>query len=527
LQNNKTADDITARFGIRSLQFSSSNGFQLNGKTIKINGGCVHHDNGCLGAAAFDRAEQRKIALLKSAGFNTVRTSHNPPSEAFLDACDSLGMLVIDESFDCWKKGKNKFDYARYFDTWWKTDLETMVRRDMNHPSIIMWSIGNEIVERGEAQAIPTAMMLAGALKKIDSSRPITSAIVGTDKDWSTLDPLMAAHDVAGYNYHLNSAPADHLRVPSRIILQTESYPRDAFANWNIVENNTFVIGDCVWTAMDYLGESGIGRWYYSGEVPGEHWQNDLFPWHGAYCGDIDLIGDRKPISHYRNLLYNNTEKLYMAVREPEPTPVRIKETWWSVWPTWASWTWPGQETKALQVEVYSRYPTVRLYLDDSLIGEKPSTIKEEYKASFSVPYSPGVLKATGLDHGMEIESTSLQTTGDPAAIRLIADKKQMTADGQDLIFVIVEITDKNGLLQPNASNRLSFNIEGPAIIMGVGNGDMKDADPYTGNSRKAWHGKALVVIRSTQQPGGITLTASAPSLQQTIIKLTSSPSGQ
>ena len=397
LKDKKMLDDTKNNFGIRSLKFTAENGFQLNGKTVKINGGCVHHDNGCLGAAAFDRAEERKVELLKAGGFNAVRTSHNPPSEAFLDACDRLGLLVMDESFDCWKIGKNTNDYSIYFKEWWQRDLEAMVLRDRNHPSIFMWSIGNEIVERTEPDAVKTAQMLSDAVKKIDNTRPVTSAIVNSGKNWEVFDPLMAAHDVAGYNYNLHTAPDDHKRVPSRIIVQTESYPKDAFNNWKLVQENNYVIGDFVWTAMDYLGESGIGRYYYSGEVPGQHWENDFFPYHGAYCGDIDLIGWRKPISHYRSMLYNNNEKLYMAVREPAPEPLEIKETWWSVWPTWESWTWPGFEGKTIQVELYSKYPKVRLYFNDKLIGEQKTSKDEQFKATFSIPYAAGLLKAVGV----------------------------------------------------------------------------------------------------------------------------------
>lgn len=518
LKGNEKIDETKTAFGIRSIKFTPENGFQLNGKTVKISGGCVHHDNGCLGAAAFDRAEERKVELMKAAGFNAVRTSHNPPSEAFLEACDRLGLLVIDEAFDGWRVGKNKHDYSVYFDKWSKRDLETMVLRDRNHPSIFMWSIGNEVVERNKPEAVTTAKMLAGTVKGIDKTRPVTSAIVKWGNDWESLDSLMAAHDVCGYNYQLQGAPADHKRVPSRVIFQTESYPRDAFANWKLVQNNSYIIGDFVWTAIDYLGESGIGRWYYSGDVPGEHWENDFFPWHGAYCGDIDLTGWRKPISHYRRMLYNDKEKLYMAVREPKPEPLEIKETWWSVWPTWESWTWPGFEGRKLDVEVYSKYPKVRLYFNDKLLEEKPTTVNQEFKATFLVPYTPGTLKAVGVENDKEIESTTLQTSGSAAKIRLVADRKQLLPNGQDLSYVSIEITDKDGALQPNASNRIQFKIEGPGVIAGVDNADVKDIDPYTGNSRKAWHGRAMVVIRSTHNAGDIKLTVSSAGLSEAII---------
>jgi beta-galactosidase len=389
-----------------------------------------------------------------------------------------------------------------------------MVLRDRNHPSVFMWSIGNEIPERTDPDAVKTAQMLSDALKKIDKTRPVTSAIVNSGKNWDVFDPLMAVHDVAGYNYNLHTAADDHKRVPSRIIVQTESYPKDAFNNWKLVQENNYVIGDFVWTAMDYLGESGIGRYYYSGEVPGQHWENDFFPYHGAYCGDIDLIGWRKPISHYRSLLYNTNEKLYMAVREPAPEPLEIKETWWSVYPTWESWTWSGFEDKTVQVEVYSKYPKVRLYLNDKLIGEQKTSKEEQFKASFSVPYSAGILKTVGVENDKEMESRILQTAGDAAKIKLTADRKEILANGQDLSFITIEITDKDGIFQPNATNRLDFKIDGPGVIAGVDNADIKDFEPYVNNTRKAWKGRALVVIKSNHQAGEIKLSVSSNGLE-------------
>ncbi|MGC4234733.1 MAG: glycoside hydrolase family 2 TIM barrel-domain containing protein [Niabella sp.] len=521
-QNGKELDKTTEPFGIRSIQFSADKGFELNGQTVKLNGGCVHHDNGCLGAAAYDRAEERKAELLKAAGFNAVRTAHNPPSEAFLHACDKLGLLVIDESFDGWRTAKTKYDYAVYFDKWAKADIDAMVKRDRNHPSIIMWSIGNEIIERKDPQAVETAKMLAGYVKESDATRPVTSAMTTWDKDWEIFDPLMAVHDVAGYNYQLHRAPSDHARVPSRVIVQTESYPRDAFANWKLVKENNYIIGDFVWTAMDYLGESGIGRWYYSGDVTGEHYDRDLFPWHGAYCGDIDLLGWRKPISHYRSMLYNNTEKLYLAVKEPEPAPLQIKETLWSVWPTWESWNWPGFEGKNIEVEVYSKYPEVRLYLNGKLIGEKPTTEQEAFKAVFAVPYAAGELKAVGVDGDREAETRILRTAGKAAKIKLTADRTSLLPNGQDLSFIAVEIVDEKGNILPGADNKLQFKIEGPGVVAGVDNADLKDTDPYVSDTRKVWKGKALVVVKSKKTAGDIRLSVSADGLPGAVILIRS-----
>ncbi len=472
IQGNKTIDKTANTFGIRSIKFSAENGFQLNGKTVELDGGCMHHDNGCLGAAAYDRAEERRVELLKSAGFNAVRTSHNPPSEAFLDACDRLGIMVIDEAFDGWRTGKNPYDYSLYFDKWWQRDLAAMVMRDRNHPSVIMWSTGNEIIERTEPKALETAKMLVASVHKMDPTRPVTSAMTTWGQGWERFDTLMAVHDVCGYNYQLFRAPSDHKRVPSRIIVQTESYPKDAFDSWSMVQDHPYIIGDFVWTAMDYLGESGIGRYYYPGEPEGESWDTtNLFPWHGSYCGDIDLTGWRKPISHYRNILWNNTEKLYMAVREPDPDNGKITLTAWAVWPTWESWTWPGHEGKDIQVEVYSKYPAVRLYLNNKLIGEQSTTKEQQFKATFTLPYAPGLLKTVGVNDNKELESAVLKTAGKPAAIKLIADRTNISANGQDLSYVTVEITDKDGNICPDASNRLQFAVSGPGVIAGVDNG--------------------------------------------------------
>jgi len=522
-KGNQTIDKTDNTFGIRSIEFSTENGFLLNGEKVLLNGGCVHHDNGCLGAAAFDRAEERKVELLKEAGFNAVRTAHNIPSEAFLEACDRLGLLVIDEAFDGWREMKNTFtpithDYSTLFDEWWKTDVQVMVKRDKNHPSIIMWSIGNEIIERIKPEAVETARKLAAAVKEIDSTRPVTSAMTSWGQGWEIFDPLMAKHDVCGYNYQLHEAKADHERVPSRVIFQSESYPKDAFFCWDLVEDNPYIIGDFVWTAIDYLGESGIGRWYYEGDVPGEHWERDLYPWHASYCGDIDLTGWRKPISHYRSMLYNDTEKLYMAVREPEQEGSKIITTMWGTWPTWESWTWPGHEGKAIEVEIYSKYEKVRLYCNDKLIGEKAIGRKEEFKAFFSLPYETGIIKAVGVNGDQVMESTILVTADKVSNIKLTADRTEINADGQDLSFVTVEMTDEKGILNPNAANQLNFELEGPGTIIAVANGDIKDTDPYVASSRKAFKGRAMVVIRSTQQAGDIRLKVSSGVFEDSII---------
>lgn len=512
-EGDEEKDCVTQSFGIRTIEYSAEKGLLLNGKKIILNGGCLHHDNGFLGSAAFDRAEERKVELMKAAGFNAARTAHNVPSEAFLDACDRLGMLVIDEAFDGWRESKNKFDYSIYFDKWWQRDLAAMVLRDRNHPSIFCWSIGNEVIERKKLEVVMTAQKLTDLVHKLDGTRPVTSALAAWDSDWEIYDPLAAVHDIVGYNYMLFRAPADHERVPSRVIMQTESFPRGAFDNWKLVTSNEYVLGDFVWTALDYLGESAIGRYYYVGDSEGEHYVRPHYPWHGAYCGDIDLTGWRKPISHYRDLLYNPDKKLYLAVKEPDNYYGKIKETAWSVWPTWESWTWEGHEGKPIDVEVYSRYPKVRLYLNDKLVGEQPTGVEQQFKAVFNMPYQPGTLKAVGVEDDREVEEKVLVTAGKPAKIRLTADRKTLTANGQDLSFVTVEVVDKDGRVVPGAENRLTFEVKGAGVIAAVGNANLRDTDSYVGNQRNAWKGRAMVILKSARKNGSIRLKASAKGL--------------
>lgn len=511
----KIVDEVQTPFGVRSIKVSAENGFQLNGRTIKLCGGCIHHDNGCLGAAAFDRAEWRRVELLKAAGFNAIRTAHNPPSPAFLDACDSLGMLVIDESFDCWEKGKNSADYSQNFNKWWQRDIDAMVLRDRNHPSVVMWSIGNEVPERDTPDGVRISKMLAERVRSLDPTRPITAANCWAQQPrvWSDIDGMFAQLDVSGYNYTLDNDQSDHRRLPTRVMLATESFPNAAFDYWRRVTDNSFIIGDFVWSAMDYLGESGIGRQYSADQRIIDHGKNEHYPYHGAYCGDLDLTGLRKPSSYYRNILWNRGEKLYMTVYEPSADGKPFKTAQWGLPPSRPSWTWPGFEGKDLQVEVYSSFDKVRLYLNDKLIGEKTTTPAEQFKATFAVPYAPGSLKVVGLEGDKEKDENILRTAGKAARIRLTPDRTTISANGQDLSFVAIEVVDEEGRWQPNADPQIKFSISGPGIIAGLDNGDFNNEDPYQGDRRKAYQGRALVVVRSTHDAGEIKLGAAAPGL--------------
>lgn len=519
-ENNKPIDVTTQTFGIRSIAFNSEQGFLLNGRPIKLNGGCLHHDNGILGAAAFDRAEERKAELMKAAGFNAVRTSHNPPSEAFLDACDRIGLLVIDEAFDGWRSAKNTYDYSTLIDEHWQADLSALVLRDRNHPSIFAWSVGNEVIERKEIQVVTTARKFAKLCRQLDPTRSVTSALCAWDSDWEIYDPLAETFELVGYNYMIHKHAIDHERDPQRVMYQSESYPREAFWNWVYSADHPYIFGDFVWTAIDYQGESGIGRWYYQGESEGEHYHRNQFPWHAAYCGDIDFTGQRKPISYYRDLLWNVERPLYLSVKEPNGYYGTIRETQWSVWPTFESWTWPGHEGKPIEVEIYSRAPRVRLYMNDSLVTERPTTRAEEYKAVITVPYTPGTLRAEAVDEqgnpiaSMNTGHNTLRTAGEPYALRLTADRSVITADGQDLSFITIEVVDEQGTLCPNAANELTLSLRGRASLAAFGNADIKDLGCTVDAVHNVWKGRAQAVVRATDRSGTATLTLSGKGLK-------------
>lgn len=503
------------KFGFRTIEYSSDRGFLLNGKPMELSGACVHHDNGILGAASYDDAEVRKARLLKDAGFNAVRTSHNPPAPAFLNACDSIGLMVIDEAFDGWKASKNEHDYNELIDDWWQSDISAMVERDRNHPSIIAWSIGNEIIERKSPRAVEMARDFGNLCRNLDGTRPVTQALAAWDPDWAIYDPLSAQHEIIGYNYMLHKAPGDHQRVPLRVIWQTESYPRDAFKNWKMVTDLPYVIGDFVWTGIDYIGESGIGRYWYEGDPEGEHYHRPLWPWHNSYCGDIDIIGVRKPVSYYREMLYSDTPSMHLSVREPQKYKGKIKTGLWAVYPTKDSWNWQGHEGKPIEVEIASTYPTVELYQDRKLIGRQVTDRNNAFKAVFTVNYKPGELNAIAYDaNGNKVKEEKLVTAGKPYAIRFTADNQSLAADPQALVYVLAEIVDKDGNIVTDAAVTLDFSVKGNAEILATGSGNPKDPKGYFHKNRITDEGKALAILKSNGKPGTIFLRATSPGLK-------------
>jgi len=511
-----TVGNLKVKHGFRTIAYDAKNGFRLNGIPTLINGACVHHDNGVIGAMAFDAAEIRKVKLMKKAGFNLIRTSHNPSTRAFLEACDSLGMMVIDEMYDGWYSQKTLGDHHLDIDSCYHEDIKALVTRDRNHPSVISWSIGNEIIERKDIRVVHTAKKFKNEIMRWDNTRPVTEALCSWDSDWEIYDPHAEVLDIVGYNYMIHKHKSDHARCPERVIWQTESFPRDAFNNWANTNDYPYIIGDIVWTGLDYLGESGIGQFYYEGDPRGEHYIGKHFPFHGAYCGDVDITGWRKPISHYRDMLYNvedgDAHFIYMAVREPNHYKgSEISETSWSVWPTWESWNYAGYEGRKLEVEIYTKAPAINLYLNDRLIATRSVNRSTAYKAIVSVPYEKGTLRAVTLNaEGKEETSTVLTTADSPYSIRLTSERHQIKADGEDLAFILAEVVDKTGVVVPDVATSMEVSVSGAASLLAAGSASLKDLEPLTSNHVTTYNGRALIVVRSTRKPGSISVSVSS-----------------
>jgi beta-galactosidase len=504
LVGGKVVDSTTTTFGIREIKFSVENGFTLNGVPVKLRGACLHHDNGPLGSEAIDRAEERRVELMKANGYNAIRTSHNPPSTAFLDACDRLGVLVLDEAFDCWEQGKNPDDYGKYFDAWWQRDLDSMILRDRDHPCVILWSIGNEVPQRVNERGYVIAKQLSDEVHRLDPTRPVTEAICAPwdGRPWSATATAFSFLDVGGYNYQVGQYERDHQTFPNRIIVGTESYPSGTAENWRAVERDPWVLGDFVWTGMDYIGEAGLGA---------ARLDNERGVYFDAYCGDLDICGFKKPPSYYRDVVWGRSE-LEMFVHRPIPPGRRESVAGWG-WPDeLASWTWPGNEGQPMQVAVYSQCDTVRLELNGKAIATNQVS-RSRLTARFEVPYAAGELKAVGLKNGKIVATKTLRTVGPAKKIRLTVDRATIRADRNDLAYVTVEITDASGNVMPDASNLVHFKLAGPGELAAVGSGAPNVLESFHQPQHTAWHGRALAILRPLGPSGKLTLRAEADGL--------------
>ena len=531
----------TVTFGIRTLRLDPEHGLRINGETVKLRGACVHHDNGPLGAATFARAEERRVTLLKEAGFNALRMSHHPMSTALLAACDRLGMLVIDETFDMWTQAKNPFDYSLDFPEWWEREVAAMVAKDVNHPCVIMYSIGNEIPETGSPAGTVWGRRIAEKIRSLDGTRFVTNAInpmlavlpalaelrdegagintlmadIGAAMNAIAASELVSRRtaesfgvlDVAGMNYAESRYALDRELFPGRIILGTETFPTHIAGNWRLVQQHSHVIGDFTWTGWDYLGEVGIGRPRYADQSPEFA---APFPYLLAHTGDLDITGRRRPVSYYREIVFGLRTRPYLAMRRPEHFGEPVSGTPWAWSDSVSSWTWPGFEDKPIVVEVYSDADEIELLLDDRVLGRRPIN---DFRTEFETVYQPGTLTAVAYRDGIETGRDLLRTTTGPIALHAEPDRPTVTTAHGDLAYVTLTLT--------GAADRLvTVQVTGSGQLAALGSARPETGERFDSGEHTTYEGRALAIIRPTG-PGKIRLTATAPDCDPAEIVLT------
>jgi beta-galactosidase len=516
--NGKTVDSYTTQFGIRSFDFDVQKGFSLNGKPMKILGVCMHHDLGALGAAVNERAMERQLQILKDMGCNAIRTSHNPPAPEWLSLCDKMGFLVMDEAFDMWHKKKNKFDYNIDFDQWHKQDLEDQIKRDRNHPSVIIWSIGNEIREQFDSTGISITKELAGIVKALDTTRPVTSALTETDTTKNFIYQANAL-DLMGMNYNQQLYPEFLTKYPGKKFLATETmsalasrghydmpadsvrfwplkgqkfvengnpdYTVSAYDNvaaywgstheqtWRIIKQYEFLSGLFVWSGFDFLGEP----------VP--------YPWpaRSSYYGIIDLAGFPKDVYYMYQSEWTSKTVLHLLPH----------------------WNW--QAGKDVDVwAYYNNADEVELYLNNRSLGVRKKQ-PLDFHVQWKVKYEPGTLKAVSRKNGTIVSTKTINTAGNAARLEIVPDKRILHADGKDLCFITVRIVDKNGNLVPDADNKITIETVGKGTLAGMDNGYPASMESFKAASHKAYNGLCLAIIQSKTETGPIQVKFSSPGL--------------
>jgi beta-galactosidase len=517
----KLLDDYTTPLGIRYFNFDPDKGFSLNGIYMKILGVCDHHDLGSLGSAVNTRALERQLQILKTMGCNAIRTSHNPPAPELLKLADKMGFLIMDEAFDCWEWQKVKYDYHLYFKQWHKRDLQDQVLRDRNHPSVIIWSIGNEIPQQGDTSALRIAPELAAIVHSLDRTRPITTA--NDRPDTSNKIIKSGAIDLIGYNYHEYDYAKFHDRYPGKKFIATETtsglearghydMPSDSIRiwpnrwdkpftaenggdpgnmvsayddtrppwgsthemTWKVMKKYNFLSGFFIWTGFDYIGEPTPYSW----------------PSRSSYFGIIDLAGFPKDVYYMYKSEWTSKPVLHLFPR----------------------WNWkPGQV-----VDIWAYYNNadeVELYLNGKSVGIRKKK-GDDLHVMWRLPFEPGTLKAVSRKKGKVVLTREIHTAGAPAKIDLVPDRTMINADGKDLSFVKVRILDADGNLVPDADNKVHFKIRGNAFIAGVDNGDPTSHDSFKADYRKAFNGLALAIVQATETPGDIVISATSHGLQ-------------
>ena len=558
------------QFGIRTITVDSQNGILINGKEVKLRGACIHHDNGIIGAATFSIAEERRCRQLKEAGFNSIRSAHHPISKEMLEACDKYGVLVMDELSDVWTYHKNSHDFATHFSEQWEQEVERMVAKDYNHPSVIMYSTGNEIPEYGMERGGMLNRKICNKFHLLDPARyttgginglsavsyngsikvimvdilegertqstqqkdlismlnSILSLVAGKNADKLACHPLLSkaleeteqSMDIIGLNYLTERHLLIKELYPNKTVLGAETYPADIARLWKIVIENPHVLGDFTWAGYDYLGEAGCGIFHYDGNAN----FTSVYPERAAYIGDIDLIGNRRPMSYLREIVFGLRAEPYIAVERINRHGQECKKTAWMLKDNIESWTWPGYEGKETEVDVYSSSETVELFLNNKSLGKKETGEKNGFVATYTVAYEAGELKAVAYREDGKEYSYVLKTASDKVNMRAKPDKEQLICSGEDLVFITVEFVDDNGIENLSIEKTVQVFVHGAAVLQGFGSAEPATTRSYQDNTCAIYDGKVMAVIRSTNEPGLVEVRFRSEGCEECIIKLES-----
>lgn len=522
--NGASEDSSEITFGIRTISADSKNGLLLNGKPIKLKGGCIHHDHGVLGSAEFPDAVCRKLSKLKSVGYNAVRISHYPPSLVLLEICDKLGMLVMDEAFDMWNFPKNDLDYSLWFRDWWQRDISYMVLRDRNHPCVISYSIGNEIPERdGNSDGYLWSERLSAEIRKYDNTKLVTSGICGmwmnvdenapddykqdfmqgyndigtgtVDSSWADkTEKYMQPLDIVGYNYLYERYAHDSEKYPERVIWGSETHALNFYDSWQEVLNHNNVIGDFTWTAYDNLGEAGTGRsaWGEDDFVNGISLAD--YPWRACYQGDFDLCGYRRPQSYFREAIWSGDTEPHIFTTHPKHNGDIFSGTQWHWYDVCETWTFDDEYIGTpIKTDVYSTADEIIFILNNKEVGRvKPV----KGIATMYIPYEKGELTAVSVCNGKQEKTFTLATTGKAYKIRVVPESEQITPNNRDLCYFDIFIEDENGNIVTDADNEIECSLFG-GELMGIFGGNPKNEDQYGSNKCHVFYGKAVAVARS------------------------------
>lgn len=559
-------DSEETLFGIRTISVDAKNGFMLNGRSLKLKGGCIHHDNGILGAVSLYESEYRKVKLHKDNGYNALRFAHNPMSADLLEVCDRLGILVMDEAFDTWNMPKNRHDFCRHFQAEWQQEMKNFMIRDRNHPCVIIWSVGNELPEQGGlSDGYRTSAELAEYARSLDPTRPVGGALCSffnglddedTGKFWESLmaeamasggalnnldgeygraiwndytESFCAPWDVVGYNYlNYHYEEAGKL-FPNRVICATESKPHQMEEYWADVEKYPYLIGDFIWTSHDYIGEAGIGKTLYTEPERAKEAAQGLnyttYPWRTSGAGDFDLCGFEKPQLAYHRIIWGS-EETYIACHNPANTG-KVELLGRYGWPDCAnSWIWDASAGCDIKVEVYSAAEEVELLVNGVSAGRRPAGRGNHNKACFTLQYEPGTLEAVSYTAGKEVSRDCVKSAGTPAGLKITPDERGLCtdvlqADGQSLCFAVVEVVDADGKPVPYAEVEVCAKVDGAASLAAFGTGRTVTEENYTAGKAVSCHGKALAIVRSGYEKGSAVLTVSAEGLAEAKLDIT------